>query len=315
MNLKKILEFNFFVIFVFLVVKDCFPQNSNNSKGTVKDTVLSGVSTHIFTTVNIEDAKAALNLLLSEMINSWGRPDVTSSPKTYENIEKIKKDININRLDIIAMTTSEYFILRDQTRLPPFLAYKSDNITVEKILLVTRTDSKINSVKDLKKKKVTVFSYLDDEFNLPTLWYKTIVLKNNENYKNDYAPFLDEVNKSSRAISDVFFKKSDAVVVSESEFNISKELNPQIGNQLKIIDSSKPLLYGIICYTDRLKTHKNIEMEEIISNFCSMHKSKIGKHFLQMFKITQFIPYKEEYLTNTEELYKEFLELSKRKKK
>jgi hypothetical protein len=71
-----------------------------------------------------------------------------------------------------------------------------------------------------------------------------------------------------------FFSKTDAAVVSEGEFKMSIELNPQIGSQLKIVDSSKPLLYGIICYTDRLQTHKNIGLDEIVNNFCSMHKTK-----------------------------------------
>lgn len=304
-----------FGVILVLIGTKCIAQSNSSPTNTVKDTVLSGISTHIFTTVNIEDAKAALTLLLKEMINSWGRTDVTTNPKTYESIEKIKKDINLNRLDIIALTTSEYFILRNQTELNPLLAYKANDITEEKILLVTRTDSKINSIKDLKGKKVSIFSYLNDELNIATLWYKTIILKINENYKKDYAPFLSVVDKSSRAISDVFFNKTDAAVVSEGEFNLSNELNPQIGKQLKIIDSSKPLLYGVICYTDRLQTHKNIGLDEIIDNFCSMHKTKIGKHFLQIFRITQFIPFKDEYMKNSEELYKEFIELSKRKKK
>jgi TRAP-type uncharacterized transport system substrate-binding protein len=139
------------------------------------------------------------------MINSWGRSDVTTNPKTYDNIEKIKKEISANRLDIIALTTSEYFLLRSQTQLNPLLAYVANKITEEKILLITRNDSKINSIRDLKGKKVSIFSYLNDELNIATLWYKTIILKINENYKKDYAPFLSVVDKSSRAISDVFF--------------------------------------------------------------------------------------------------------------
>ena len=105
------------------------------------------------------------------------------------------------------------------------------------------------------------------------------------------------------------------MVVSEKEFNIAKELNPQIGKQLKIIGSSKPILYSVVCYSERLKEHKNLTTAEIVDSFCTMHKNTLGRNLLQIFRITQFVPYKDEYMQNTEELFKEFLEISKKRKK
>ena len=156
---------------------------------------------------------------------------------------------------------------------------------------------------------------MSDEFSTPTIWYKTLVLSNDGNYKKDYGPFLESQYKSARAIMDVFFKKAQGVVVSEKEFHIANELNPQIGKQLKIIASSKPILYSAICYTEKLKQHNTVYIEELVDSFCTVHKKSIGRNFLQIFKITQFIPYKDGYMNNTEDLYNEFIEVSNKKKK
>ena len=308
--------FKIVILLILISGSNYYPQNDHRSNNLKIDTVVAGISTHIFTQANLEDAKAALSLMLNEIIhNYWKRPDIFTSPATYDNIDKIKSDIEANKLEMVALTSSEYFILKDQVKITPFLTYKWGAITQDRLLLLVREDSGIKTIKDLKKKKVSIFSYVSDEFSLPTIWYKTLVLSNDENYKKDYGPFLEIQLKSARAIMDVFFKKTQAVIVSEKEFHIANELNPQLGKQLKIIANSKPILYSALCYTEKLKQHKNIFIQELVDSFCNVHKKSIGKNFLQIFRITQFIPYKDEYMNNTEELYNEFIEVSRKKKK
>lgn len=303
------------LIFVLLSF-NVYSQNNHRNTSTAKDTIVAGFSTHIFTQTNFEDAKAALSLLLNEIIsNYWNRPNIYTIPVTYDNIDNIKKDIDANKLDLVALTSSEYLILRDKVKITPCLTYKTGSITQDKLLLLVREDSGIKSIQDLKRKKVAIFSFVSDEFSTPTIWYKTLVLSNDGNYKKDYGPFLESQYKSARAIMDVFFKKAQGVVVSEKEFHIANELNPQIGKQLKIIASSKPILYSAICYTEKLKQHNTVYIEELVDSFCTVHKKSIGRNFLQIFKITQFIPYKDGYMNNTEDLYNEFIEVSNKKKK
>ena len=186
--------------------------------------------------------------------------------------------------------------------------------TTDRILLLVRASSDIKSVKDLKKKNISLFSFLTDELSIPTIWFKTVVSRNNENFKKDYLPYIEKVDKSSKAISNLFFRKIDAAVVPEKEFNISKELNPQIGRQLRIVEASDQILYSIICYTDKLKQHKNVSLDEIVTNFCNMNNSSMGKQFLQMFRIDQFVPFKDDYLVETEKMYKEYYKLFKKNK-
>ena len=40
----------------------------------------------------------------------------------------------------------------------------------------------------------------------------------------------------------------------------------------------------------------------------------MGKQFLQMFRIDQFVPFKDDYLVETEKMYKEYYKLFKKNK-
>jgi hypothetical protein len=180
---------------------------------------------------------------------------------------------------------------------------------MDRMLLVSRNDPQIRSILELKGRKIAVYSNLNDELNLPSLWLTTRVLKSGSDYRDEYASSVYKVRKGINAISDVFFRKADAAVVPERDFDISKELNPQIGAQLSVIDSSKYMLYSVLCYTEKLTTalnrYKDRNLQSIADLLCNTNKTANGKQFLSIFRITGFIPYKSEYLKDTEALFKE----------
>jgi ABC-type phosphate/phosphonate transport system substrate-binding protein len=277
------------------------------------ETCIIAYSANIFKDTDLADAQAVSNILLQQILNDWA-VNLNSRVIIYENLEVMKKDIEDGKVDIFAVTTPEYFILRDQVETTPFLTYKLSDRTMERMLLISRNDSRIRSIFELKKRKIAVYSNLNDGYNLPNLWLNTRVLKIGGNYKEEYAPWIYKVRKGNNAISDVFFGKADAAVVPERDFDISKELNPQIGNQLSVIDSSKHMLYAVLCYTEKLtaalKPYKDCDMQSVSDMLCNAQKTDQGRQLLSIFRISGFIPLKNEYLTDTETLFNDFRLLS-----
>ncbi len=277
------------------------------------ETCVTGYSTHIFTVVNLEETKAVTNVLTQEIIDNWAF-NLKSQVIIYEDIEALRKDILGGKVDIIVVTTPEYLMLRNQVNITPFLTYKTEDRTLDRMLLVSRIDSGVRSVLQLKRRKIAVYAILNDELNLPSLWFTTLVLKSGGEYRDEYASSVYEVRKGTTAISDVFFRKADAAVVPERDFLISKELNPQIGTQLSVIDSSKRLLYSVLCYTEKmmmsLKPYKDCTIQSVIDMLCNADKTEIGKQFLTIFRITSHIPFESEYLIDTEALFNDFRTLS-----
>ncbi|HEX9933663.1 MAG TPA: PhnD/SsuA/transferrin family substrate-binding protein, partial [bacterium] len=229
-------------------------------------------------------------------------------------IDALIKDIRDGKVDFVVVTTPDYFLLRNQVNLTPFLTYKIHDQILERILLVSRIDSRIRSIVGLKKMKIVVYSDLSDELNLSDLWFTTLVLRSGGNYSNDYASTVYKVRKGTNAISDVFFRRADAAVVPERDFIISKELNPQIGAQLSVIDSSKYMLYSVLCYTEKLTTsmarYHDRDMQSISDMLCNTNNTEIGKNFLSIFRVTSYVPFESTFLNDTEALFNEHRALS-----
>jgi ABC-type phosphate/phosphonate transport system substrate-binding protein len=274
---------------------------------------VTGFSSDIFTLVNLLDAKAVTSVMLQEIINQWAI-NLKSQVIIYEDIDALKAGILGGKIEIIVVTTPEYFMLRNQVHITPFLTYKIEDRTLDRMLLVSRIDSGIRSIQQLRKRKIAVFAISKAEIILPSLWLTVQIIKNGGNYRDDYAPWVYKVHKGTNAISDVFFRKADAAVVPEREFVISKELNPQIGAQLSVIDSSKQLLYSVLCYTDKmtalLSRYKDRNIQSAIDLLCNANTTEMGGHLLTIFRITGFVPFKNEYLKDTEALFRDFRTLS-----
>jgi hypothetical protein len=300
-------------ITVCLLCASSFSQIQNGRYVFQNETCVTGYSVSIFTEINLADVKAATNRMLQEIINNWAL-NLKSQVVIYEGIDALRKDIREKKVDIFVVTTPEYLLLRDQVNATPFLTYKLSDRTMDRMLLVSRIDSGVRSIIQLKRRKIAIYTNLNDEHNLPSLWFTTLVLKSGGNYRDDYAATIYKVQKGVNAISDVFFRQADAAVVPEMDFDISKELNPQIGTQLSIIDSSKQMLYAMVCYTSKLTSimtrYKDRNMQSISDLLCNINKTNEGSHYLSIFRINSFIPFKSEYLKDTEAMFNDFRVLS-----
>jgi hypothetical protein len=290
-----------------------FPQIQNGKFVFQNETVVVGYSAHLIRDVDLADAKAVTGVLIQQMLDRWA-VNLISEVNIYKEISVLKQDIRDKKMDIIALTTPEYFILRKQVQLIPFVTYKNLGRIMDRMLLVSRKDSGNRSIHDLKGKKTVIFSNLDDELNMPNLWFTTLALKNSDDHRKDYTSNVYRVRKGTNAISDVFFKNADAAVIPELDFIISKELNPQIGLQLCVVDSSEKLLYSVLCYTDKLtgilNRYNDRNMQSVVDMLCSADTTDAGKHVLSIFRISGFVPFESDYLNDTETLFKDFTILS-----
>ena len=287
------------------MTRGLYSQNLNNRD---KDTVFLGYSSHVFQETNLEDAKAATAVLIQKLIGEWGKNDYTHT-KIYNQINTIEDDYKIKKLDILALTSYEYLTIRKRLNLTPLVAYAIDGESLDEILLVVRKSSDIKSVINLKNKKIIIYKPFKDNFSITEIWYKTLVLEAKENYNRYFADNITENYKASQCVYDLFFKKSDAIVVTKKLFNTVLLLNPQLEKELKVIERSNPILYSLLCYTERIKGHKDFTVNELIEKLCNMKNSVTGRQFLSIFRINSLIPFRADYLENTEDLYNRYNEL------
>ena len=292
-------------LFIVLLSGNLFSQNRTNN---VKDTVFIGYSTHVFQETNLEDAKAATSILIQKMIGEWRKNDY-ATVKLYDQASAIEDDYSNKKLDLLALTSNEYLTLKKRLNLTPLVAYVFDGESQDNILLIVNKSSNVESISDLRNKKILIYKPFRDNYSITETWFKTLVLEAKEDYSKFFADNISENYKVSQCVYDLFFKKTDAIVVTKKLYNSLLLLNPQLEKQLKIIKKSGSILYSLLCYTERIKGHKDFTLDELVQKLCDMSKSSTGRQFLNIFRVDGFIPFRNEYLKNTEDLYNEYNKL------
>jgi ABC-type phosphate/phosphonate transport system substrate-binding protein len=205
-----------------------------------------GFSSQIFFEVNETDARAALKVWAQTLGAERGIP-VDPALEIMSGTEAIKHALLDRKIDAVSLTTFETWALHRVVPLGPtiILPIISGNTTEEYVLLVHR-DNPALGLADLRGKNVAVFGL--NRAMMAEVWMETELLANNLGPADTFWSRIDHASKLSRVVLPVFFRKMDACVVTRTGFRTMSELNPQVGQQLKILAQSPPLLGGHLCF-------------------------------------------------------------------
>lgn len=276
-------------------------SNSNNNKA---QPINFGFSIKLFSEVDIRDAEVAIQMWGNEF---FGDLEINYYPQTKfyyhdnEFIDAIKK----NKLDFMSLSTPDYFKIKNHVKIEPYLMITGNEKYGYNFILLVRKDKNIKSIYDLKNRQINVPS---GEFGeLVKMWLE-VILHENENKSLKYFSEIREFKKPSQALLPVFFKQNDACVISERSYVAMLELNPQLKNELVIIEKSPELVGAIMCINTNLS--KNIK-EITLDTAKKLSQTASGKQILALFKANELVKYQPEYLESTKELIDRYEEVQK----
>lgn len=152
-----------------------------------------------------------------------------------------------------------------------------------KILILVRKDSGINSIEQLNGKKIAAqIGVIQD---LGGLYLETSLLEKNLPLPSVYFSEIIKTDTSNVALVNLFFKKADVALMSESEFNVAAELNPQMRIQTRVIQASEPYITFVSATSKSVPTEK---MEAIKKALLNVEKSNKGRSVLKLLKLDGF---------------------------
>ena len=261
---------------------------------------------NMFVNVDINDAFVAIKVWTQE-INKRMNLGMEPNPKLYTDIDDLLKNLQKDDVSMVICNTVEY--LQNKARLPikPVLVDPNE----DSFILLVRNKDKINSMAELRSKKLNV--YVGTNANLANIWLE-VALK--ESKLGDTETFFSDIKNGttpSQVILSVFFGQSDVCMVKKSAFVTMSELNPQVGKSLKVIQTSVPFIDGMACFTDNFLT-KNIS-SKVLKAAYDVDKYPSGQQIFSLLRTRQVSPFKEEYLESTKNLLKRYNELENKNKK
>lgn len=149
----------------------------------------------------------------------------------YDHLEDLKRDVKSGEINFIVATSmgvAQYFSM-DELR-DGFSGLKR---FPDHLFLVVRRDSGIRSPADLAGKRVAILEA--DE--LSVVYLDTLMMRALGKAAATGAPSVTHEKRSSTLVHRVFFKQADAALVRRNTYEAALALNPQIGQQLQVLEA------------------------------------------------------------------------------
>jgi hypothetical protein len=189
-------------------------------------------SSSMFTEVNVDDARAAMKTWMLAVARERGIP-IDPEPKVYDSLEEMARTLLSGLVEGFAGTAEECWRLSKEVKLDRMVvAINGDRTTEEYVLLVHR-DSGIADVRELRGRRLLLLQ--NPRMSLATVWLDTLLIQKGLEPTARFSGGVTSVNKLSQVVLPVFFRKSDACLVTRRGFETMSELNPQVGKLLRVV--------------------------------------------------------------------------------
>lgn len=192
----------------------------------------------IVESASLSDIQVSLNFWAKEILANEAKKkyklNITQTQSLlFDDMTLMQQAFRNGELDMIVappLTISKYFKRDELTT--GFIGMLEGNQS-DSIYIIVRTDLGINTIAGLKGKSFELMK--NDE--LTEMFVDYVFLKQfNKSYNAVLGAFSKQA-KASRIVLDIYFKKVDAGVVFKEPYRVMTELNPDIANQIKILDS------------------------------------------------------------------------------
>ena len=121
---------------------------------------------------------------------------------------------------------------------------------------------------------------------------------------------VETVLKPTAAILPVFFGKKDACMVDEASFDLMKELNPQVGQQLQVVAMSEPFANPVV-YLREDGWRSSTEKEEALQGLRDLNRNPAGQQICTLFGIDGLNPFDDAQLESIRKLQETYRSLRK----
>lgn len=205
------------------------------------------------------------------------------------------------RADVASLPTDEFFKIAEQVEMSDIFIPISESGAFEEYLLIVRADSGITNLSQLRGKKLIMHEH--HRMVLASMWLETILAKESLGTAETFFTLLRRENKAPNVVLPVFFRASEACVVTRRSFALAAEMNPQVGSQLRVLCASPKVIPTLLCFSARSRTPFAMRAREATRD---LHKTVYGQQILTTFQVYQMREGSLDQLDSTRALINEY---------
>ena len=237
-----------------------------------------GFSSTLFSDVNENDAKAAVKVWGQTIAKERGVP-TDPEPRIFHDTPELLQALRNKQVDAFGISLVEYAAANGQMNFDHLFVTYGTGHNREQYLLLVRRDSKLEQVSDLRGRSLIFRQASRDCLAQP--WLDTVLIQAGARPSVEWLGKLTRSPKLSQLVLPVFFRQSDACVVTRAGYETMCELNPQLGQQLKAIATSSEMVPIVLCFrADYAPAFK----EQLFAGLRDLHKTAAGLQVLTIFQ-------------------------------
>jgi len=264
-----------------------------------------GVSVRTTGNTNRTDWTAAMKAWM-QTVTQTRKLAVDLDPILLDSVEDMVSALRRKQIDLLAAPTDEYLIVEKVVPMSrPFATEVGGKLTEEYVVLV-RGDRGFKGLKDLRGETLLVLEASRNA--LAPLWLETELLRLRLPVGDRFFGRITRVTKPSLGIVPVFFKQAAAALVNRRNFETAAELNPQLGEELRILATSPDLIPLMTSY--RMDVAR-IVADNYLKEAQQLKTSASGRMILNLFQIDGLTEVPEPLLAETRSLVAEHAKLKK----
>jgi phosphonate transport system substrate-binding protein len=166
--------------------------------------------------------------------------DLETDAQVFDTVEEMETALRQERIDGFDVATDDFLTLEKVAPLADlFVSMVSGRITEQYVLLVQR-DSPARELKDLRGGNLVLLDH--PRAALAPHWLEVELARHRLPPLARFFGKVGEAHKPALAIMPVFFRQADAALVTRSGFEVAAELNPQLGERLRVLAQSPELI-------------------------------------------------------------------------
>lgn len=263
------------------------------------------ISSRMFTSVNRNDAVAAAKAWF-ELVGKERGFALDTKVEVISNAQEVRQRLEARAVDVLILDCVEFLELEGTGLLVPELVGNRANgerATYSYLVLVPAA-SPVGKLADLKGSRISYFSRSQSKTSLA--WLDVILAKERLGRAATYFGDSRYAAKPQDCVLPVFFNRLDACVVDEVNFELMREMNPQLG-KLRVVLRSPPLVEALIATTPADQHPYHTELMEAI---LKLHESVRGRQLLMVFNTGRLVRFTPGDLKAVRSLWAEYRQLT-----
>jgi phosphonate transport system substrate-binding protein len=264
-----------------------------------------GIAPGTWAGVNRSDATAAIRAWAKIIMEQRGA-SVEVETTLFDTSEAMSRALGDGRVDAVSMLTDQFLALPPAFQSETVFCTSQQDVFTERYVLLVHRASGIGTLNGLLGRKLVLQG--NARTSLAPYWLDTLLARQSLGPAASHFTAVNRIASPSKSVLQVYFRQTDACLVTSNAFALASELNPQIGKELRVLAVSPAVVPSLFCF---LHGHASRARELLEPAMLSLHESPAGQQVLTIFQAERMTRHPSASLQATRALLTEYDQLKR----